>query len=290
MIALLLSVLSSTLIFVVFKLYERFKINTLHAIVVNYMVASTCGFFMNETEFTIAEVSQFGWFYYALGLGVIFITVFNLMALTTQRSGLSVVSVATKMSVVIPVVFGLIYYNESLGFVKSLGILLALAAVYLAAIKTRDGLKIRKRNLIFPLLVFLGSGFIDTAIKFLEEKYIAENDVPLFSAIIFASAATVGVLILMGQAAIGKFKFEFRNILGGIALGIPNYFSIYFLVVALRSEIMDSSGIFTVNNVAIVLVSTLLGILFFKEKLLPKNKWGILLAVISIILIALGTA
>ena len=34
------------------------------------------------------------------------------MAITTQRSGLSVVSVATKMSVVIPVLFGLIYYKE----------------------------------------------------------------------------------------------------------------------------------------------------------------------------------
>ena len=60
------------------------------------------------------------------------------MAITTQRSGLSVVSVATKMSVVIPVLFGLIYYKESLGFFKLLGISLALIAVYLSSIKSKS--------------------------------------------------------------------------------------------------------------------------------------------------------
>jgi uncharacterized membrane protein len=55
---------------------------------------------------------------------------------------------------------------------------------------------------------------------------------------------------------------------------------------ALRSEGFESSTIFTINNVAIVLLSTLLGIILFKERLLPKNWIGIALAVISIILVA----
>ena len=163
---------------------------------------------------------------------------------------------------------------------------MALVAVFLVSVKAKDGVKMKTSNLVFPILVFLGSGIIDTTIKYLEEKYISDHDVPLFSAIAFMAAATVGTVILIGQALMGKFKFEFRNILGGIALGIPNYFSIYFLVQALRSGMLDSSAIFTVNNVAIVLVSTLSGIVLFKEKLLPKNQLGILLAIISIVLIA----
>ncbi|CAM3427748.1 DMT family transporter [Aequorivita lipolytica] len=288
MIALTLSILSSTMIFVAFKLFSKFKINTLHAIVVNYLVACCCGLLFQESSINIAEIAQHSWFPFALGLGVLFIIVFNLMALTTQRSGLSVVSVATKMSVVIPVVFGLIYYKESLGVFKFFGILLALAAVYLASIKTKDGLKIKASNFIFPVLVFLGSGIIDTSIKYLEGEYVAKNDVPIFSATIFASAAILGALLLSVHAVQGKFQFQFRNVLGGIALGIPNYFSIYFLVKALRSDILDSSGIFTVNNVAIVMFSTLLGILLFKEKLLPKNWIGIGLAILGILLIALA--
>lgn len=287
MIALLLSIVSATVIFVVFKLFSKYEINTLHAIVVNYMVACGCGLYFQESEIVLTEIATNEWFPFAVGLGALFITVFNLMALTTQRSGLSVVSVATKMSVVIPVVFGLIYYKESLGTLKSLGIILALLAVYLTSVKTRDGLNIKPSNLIFPVLVFLGSGIIDTSLKYLESEYVAKHDTPIFSATIFAAAASLGILLLIVHAIQGKFQFKFKNILAGIVLGVPNYFSVYFLVQALRSGIFESSGIFTVNNVAIVMFSTLLGILLFKEKLLPKNWIGIALAVLGILLIAL---
>ncbi|MFC7358578.1 EamA family transporter [Jejudonia soesokkakensis] len=288
MIYLLLSILASTIIFVVFKLFATFKINTLHAIVVNYFVACLCGMIAYKGSVSLSEIPQQDWFYYTLGLGALFIIVFNLMAITTQRSGLSVVSVATKMSLIIPIIFGLIYYKESIGIFKIIGIVLALAAVYLASIKSKDGIAIQPKNLVFPVLVFLGSGVIDTSIKFLEDSFVAETDVPVFSSTIFSAAFTIGVLVLTIQAVQGKFTFEFKNILGGIALGIPNYFSIYFLVKALRGGLLESSGVFTINNVAIVLLSTVLGILLFKEKLIPKNWIGIALAVLSIAFIFLA--
>ncbi len=288
MIYLLCSILASTMIFVVFKLFGRFKINIMHAIVVNYIIACASGWIAFDGRVNISQLPQLDWFYYALGLGTLFILVFNLMALTTQRSGLSVVSVATKMSLIIPIIFGLVYYKEQLGILKFFGILLALIAVYLASVKRQQGISLEKRALVFPALVFLGSGIIDTSIKFLEDAFVKENEVPVFSAVIFAAAAGIGILVLLLQVFQGKFKFELKNILGGIALGIPNYFSIYFLVKALRSGLLDSSGIFTVNNVLIVMLSTLLGIILFKERLLPKNWLGIDLAIFSLFLFALA--
>ena len=159
-------------------------------------------------------------------------------------------------------------------------------AVYLTSIKRKDGLTVQKKNIIYPLLVFLGSGIIDTTIKYLETSYVAEIDVALFSSTIFAVAGIIGIFILFFQSVKGTLKITFRNIIGGIALGIPNFFSIYFLVMALRSNGVESSTIFPINNVAIVMVSTLLGIILFKEGLLSKNWIGIILAIVSILLIA----
>ena len=286
MIYLLLSVLSSTIIFVVFRLYKKFGVNTLQAIVINYFIACTVGFFGHINHTSFGHVPSENWFPGALLLGFLFIAVFNLAAITTQKSGLSVVAVATKMSVAIPVLFGIFLYNESTGVLKIAGILLALAAVYLTSIKTKEGISIKSKNLIFPLLVFLGSGIIDTSLKFLETNYVSETDVGLFSSTIFATAGVIGTIILIVQAFMGKLKITFKNILGGIALGIPNYYSIYFLVMALRSEGFDSSTIFTMNHVAIVTFSTLVGILLFKEKLIRKNWIGLGLAILSIILVA----
>ncbi len=286
MIYLLLSVLSSTVIFVIFRLYKRYGVNTLQAIITNYFIACAVGFFGHIEGSDFSRVPSEEWFPGTLMLGALFITVFNLAAITTQRSGLSVVAVATKMSVAIPVLFGIFLYNESTGILKITGIILALAAVYLTSIKSKEGLSIKSKNLIFPLMVFLGSGIIDTSLKYLETSYVSETDVGLFSSTIFAIAGMIGITILIIQAIMGRLKITFRNILGGIALGIPNYYSIYFLVMALRSPGFESSTIFTLNHVAIVTFSTLTGIILFREKLIRKNWIGLAIAVISIILVA----
>ena len=286
MIYLALSILSSTIIFINFKLFDKYKINILQAIVVNYCIAFITGIIAYDGTVKINQITSLDWFNFTLVLGTLFIIVFNLMAITTQRSGLSVVSVATKMSVVIPVLFGLIYYKESLNGIKLLGIIVALIAVYLTSNKSKKGIQIEKKSILLPILVFLGSGVIDTSIKFLEDTYVAYNDVPLFSATIFLAAALVGFFIIGIKIIKRDFKFEFKNIIAGICLGVPNYFSIYFLVKTLQSDIFESSGIFAINNVSIVTLSTFAGILLFKEKITRKNWIGIFLALLSIILIS----
>ena len=259
----------------------------MQAIVVNYFVAACAGLIGYGKPVSIPVITDYGWFPGALLLGALFILIFNLMAITTQRSGLSVVSVATKMSVAIPILFGIVYYDEALGVFKVLGILLAMVAVYLASVKNSDGLIVKKENILYPILVFLGSGIIDTSIKYLENGYVGETDVALFSSVIFITAFVIGLAIIAYQLMRGQFKFSYKNLLGGLALGIPNYFSIYFLVLTLRTGI-DSSTIFTINNVSIVMLSTFFGIAFFKEKLLTKNWIGIGLAVLGIFLVSLS--
>jgi len=239
------------------------------------------------SDLSVSKIMEMGWIYNTIGLGILFIVVFIFIARTTQVNGLSVASVATKMSFIIPIIFGILYYKESLGILKLIGIFSALFAVYLVSVKSNNGLKLNKKDLYLPISVLIGSGIIDTSIKFLEEEHVAENDISIFSATIFLSAAILGILILVFNSFKGKIKIELKNILGGIALGIPNYFSIFFLVKALRSDILESSGIFAINNVSIVTLSTIAGIILFNEKLLPKNWIGIALAILSIILISL---
>lgn len=286
MLDLTLSILCSSLIFVIFKLFSVYKIETLYAIITNYIVACLCGFFFYEGNIVISEIPQKEWFWGTLGLGILFIIVFNLMAATAQKAGVSVASVATKMSLVIPVIFGVAIYHEKLGALKILGIILALVAVYFASHKEKS-IKVQNASLLLPLLVFLGSGVIDTSLKFIQETYIDEAEFPLFSSTVFAAAATTGLVLILLKSFKKPLKTNLRNIVGGLVLGVVNYFSIFFLLRALQNDILNSASVFTINNVAIVMFSTLLGILLFKEKLSLKNWGGILIAVVSIFLVAL---
>jgi len=282
---LLFSICISSFLFVIFKLFDVLKINTFQAIVVNYLTAAILGFYLSNNSVSFQQIPSQPWFLGAFLLGIMFILVFNIMALTSQKNGLSVASVSSKMSVVIAIIFGVWYYEESIGLVKLIGILLALVAVYLTSIKEKNEIVKKNKDFLFPVLLFFGSGAIDTSLKYVETSFVAEGGVPLFSATIFGCAFVLGVIVLLYQKVKGILSFEFKSILGGILLGVPNYFSIVYLLKALSTEGMESSTAFTLNNVGIVILSTLFGLFIFKEKLISKNWFGIIIAIVSIILI-----
>ncbi|PTL99351.1 MAG: hypothetical protein DA407_16830 [Bacteroidetes bacterium] len=282
MIYLLLSVLSSTAIFVIFKLLGKYRIDTLQAIVINYITAFICGWFLYDGQIILASIIHTKWFIAAIGLGFLFIAIFNVMALTAQKNGLSVASVASKMSVIIPVIFGIYVYNESIGAQKVIGISLALVAVYLTSVK-KKGNAVLTKSIYLPILLFIGSGIIDTSVN----HFAPKGNIPLFLAIIFGMAGIIGFAIIVYKSLKTKNSFKLRSVPFGIALGIVNYCSMYFLLAALRVEGFESSSVFTINNVVIVAFSTLIGLLLFKETISNKNWIGIFLALVSILLVTL---
>ena len=285
MINLLLSILFSTSIFVIFKYFNIYKVNTLQAIVVNYFVAFIIGMIDADAFVKLPTVINQPWFLGALVLGGLFVSVFFVMATTSQKNGVSVASVAGKMSVVVPIISGVILYNESLTALKIVGMFLALVAVYLSSVKEGEN-TLGKSSLLFPVLLFLGSGVIDTVLKYIETNYV--SDVAFFSGSLFGIAFLFGVLILLYNRIVNQEKLVLKSIFAGIALGVPNYFSIIFLIKALKIESLDSSTLFTINNVAIVVVSTIVGLILFKESFSLKNKIGIGLAILGIVLVALA--
>lgn len=259
----------------------------LKAIFINYIVAFILGFTFAERDFSVVEIPNQPWFLGALFLGALFVSIFFVMAMTAQKNGVSVASVAGKMSVVIPVFFGVFLYNESVTVLKIVGIVIALIAVYLASVK-EDKIAAKNAGLLFPVLLFLGSGTIDTTLKYVETNYVDKADVSVFSGSLFAIAAFFAGIILIIKAIKKREKFGIKNCIAGLILGVPNYFSIVFLIKALQTEGFESSTLFTINNVGIVIVSTLVGILIFKEQFSIKNKLGVALAILGIVIVALA--
>jgi len=286
LIYLLLSILFSTGLFVIFKYFGIYKIDTLKAIFVNYIVAFIMGIVLADGAVSLSEIPEQPWFLGALFLGALFVSIFFVMATTAQRNGVSVASVAGKMSVVVPVLFGTFLYNESVTILKVIGILIALIAVYLASVKNETNTK--SGGILFPVLLFFGSGVIDTTLKYVEVNFVLQKDVSLFSGSLFGIAAVFAATILLIQQIKKKASFGIKNIIAGFVLGVPNYFSIIFLIKALQNEDFESSVLFTVNNVGIVILSTLVGLLIFKETFSLKNKIGVVLAVFGIILVTIA--
>lgn len=280
MLYLIVCILFSSAIYVCFKLFKTYNVNTFQAIVCNYFSAIALGIISSPTPVEPTKIFAANWLWGAVILGVLFVLMFYVLGRTSQKNGMSVASVASKMSVVIPVTFGIVVYNESAGFLKLIGIVLALVAVYLTSVKTKGSLRIN--DFIFPTLLFFGSGVIDTSLKYFENHYVADTMIPIFSATIFFFAAVFGIVFL---AIKGNLNIGIKEIIGGLILGIPNYYSIAFLMQALSTNGLESSTVFTINHVSIVALTTLIGLFFFKEKMLLKNWIGVTLAIISIVFV-----
>jgi len=282
MLFLLLCILCSSAIFVIFKLFDNYNINTLQAIVINYFTAFTIGILSHHSTIVFSNLPSKPWFIGALVLAGLFISVFNVMAITSQKNGVSVAAVAGKMAVVIPVLFGVILYKEHLNGQKIIGIILALLAVYFITLKNKN-VSSKNASLLFPTLLFLGAGIIDTTLKYVQTNYVPSEDTSLFSGVLFGLAGLFGIIIY----AFKPSPITIKNGVAGIFLGAINYYSIYYLLKALDTDNMQSAVVFTINNVTIVALCTLIGLFLFKEKLTTKNWIGIGIAIISILLITL---
>ena len=286
MIYLILSIVCSSLIFLIFRSFKQFKVQRFPAIVFNYLVAAAFGYGLNANVIQLSEFITAKWLPNAMILGVIFIILFNVMALTTERLGASVGSIANKMAVVVPVVFAIVYYGDSVSALKIMGVILALLGIVLSSLKPKTFKKeFHKTDLWLPFILLIGSGFIDTFVKYTEEYSIQSRaDAQLFSATIFFTAFLIGILSAIFRSE--KHFFQLRNLIGGGILGVVNFGSIFFLLETFRSAGLQSSVVFPINNVGVVLLTSGFSFLLFKERFSKMNKLGIFCAVIAVILIS----
>lgn len=302
MINLVLATLLTASFFLYFKYFAILKIKTFQALVVNYFTCVVVGYiFSGGVPSAMFRVEGI-WYFYAVVLGTLFISIFFLMAKTAQEVSVSVSSVASKMSMIIPSILSLVLVNEvrqNFSWVN-VGILVAsLTAVFLVTYKG-SGLSVKNKWKAFLLvgIVFLGSGLIDTILNLLSiefpDEYFTSNFrsselnpdqfkkvFPLFC---FAVAFLMGSMRLLFL----REKIEWKSMVAGVALGVPNYFSIYFLQASLSDFKGNGAFVFPVINIGIILITSGMAFLLFKERLSLINFVGILIAVGALSLVVIS--
>ncbi len=290
---LVLCILSSTGIFVVFKSVDRFGIPSFPIIVINYLLASILGFLINSGDLSVTELKRAEWLPISIVIGILFIILFFLIAFSSRKAGISITTVASKMSVIFPIIFSLLIDPaDRLSLVKAAAILCAIAGVALTVYKPRK--RSMDLGVIFiPLILFMGMGLVDSLVKFAQHKFVNDSDTALFSAIIFLNAFISGFLVLIFFPTYHRSFLQIKVWGWGFVLGGINFGSVFFLVRALNfvspaGTGIDSSVIFGMNNLGIVCLSVLLGLWVFGEQMKPLNWLGISLSALALMLFTLG--
>lgn len=287
----LLSILFSAYLGIIFAYFHRYRVDIFQAIVFNYGTCVLTGSVMLGRLPLDSTTLQQPFFRWAMAMGILFISVFNFIGFSSIKVGITITQSANRLSMVIPVAFSFFLYNEPISWIKILGIVLALGAVILVSVKPNP-IKTKRLPLweyLLPVILFFSSGIIDTLTKYVQATFLVNESISntyLISG--FFTAFLIGISVLLYQYATGKRHFHYRFLVSGILLGVPNYFSIYFLVKALQSGVLNSSAIIPINNIGVLFVVSLFGIFIFHEKLTRLNYLGLLLTLLAILFIFIG--
>ena len=284
MLYLILAILFSTGVFVAMRLFERFKLDNHQALMWNYVFAAGTGFLLCKQFDTPAQLVAEPRFGLSLITGFWFIFTYLLMTASTQRSGVTVTSLSSKLSVVLPTLAGVVLFHERLNFVASMGIVLALVALVLVVGGKGQSDKTNKTNWLLPILIFFGTGTGDILMKLTEQRNGAD-DMGFMIAFIYFIALLFGIIIVAYDLIRGRSKWQWKSALGGIGLGVINFFSTYSIYHAMRC--FDNVVLFPIYNIGVVSLTALTGWLLFKEKLTWKNYLGLAIAIIAVILITM---
>ena len=282
-----LCILCNVLLVIIFKYFDHYGVDNLNAIIINYFIC-VIGASLSIGEFIIpSDFLSKAWFPYAILMAGFFIVGFNIMALSYQKSGVALTVIISKMSLILPVIFAVSFYGESLGILKVIGILVAIAAIVLVNLPEKGIEKISTQILLLPILVLILSGFIEINLFYVQVEKLVTDDSLQFVVTSFGLAGVFGLVLSLYRMFKMKIIPNMKDVLGGITLGLPNFLTIFLLLYLLK-EGWEGSVLFPLNNIGILLLTTFVGWILYKEKINLLKGIGLLLAIVAVVFIGMN--
>jgi multidrug transporter EmrE-like cation transporter len=214
-----------------------------------------------------------GVYYFGAVLGLFFFVGFITFSKAIKTKGIAEAVTMGRMSLAIPVAFSIALWGEIPFLTHIIGLVLIFTIIM-----AWEG-KIGKPSPIL-LTLFLIFGFMDAAVKFFKLAYPNVDD-SFFLIIVFSSALVWSWLYLF--LFISRKQVKSLDFGRGLLIGIPNYFSTFFLLKAL--QIIPAYIVFPLINIGTIILSALLGYITFKEQLSKKKIVFIVLGIIAVLLL-----
>jgi multidrug transporter EmrE-like cation transporter len=304
MLYLLLAILCSSSIALIFKYSETTGLNRYAVTSANYLTACTVsvililasgitvpsdlnavsslerigGAIVGKTV-SLSPADSFLWAIVAgAGAGLFFFLAFIYYQVSVRDYGVGLAGSFAKLGILVPMSLSLVFWREYPSSWQWAGIGMAVLSIVLV---NWPGEKSMRRSLhVALLLLFVFAGIAEFSNKVYQKHGLQDYKsvfllVTFFVAFVFSVAATLGK----------NRRVTARDLLIGIAVGVPNLFSSFFLIRALDS--VPAAVAFPAFGAGTIVIINVVGLVFFRERLSRYEKFAVGLTVIALILINL---
>ena len=288
----LIAVACASLFSIMFKLCRLKDVNISQAMLVNYAVGAVfCAFQVGAAPGSKAAASGFAGslpFFLAAFLGFLYVSGFIVRDYSTQRCGVALTTVSARSALAVPVILSWIFLGDKAPFWPA--IILVLASLTMIAwpqggfsADVKDGRPLSRMAILAELFIIYG--ICDFSLKFVQHLVSASVPAALVTLVLFTSAFLISLVYCLVKGVFKTHSFTWRELLAGALIGIANSAC---TVMVLRALGQIPATVFSpLYNVSVVLVCTLVGMFFFKERPSRLQIAGMVLALVAISLLAL---
>ena len=276
---LIIAVLCSVAVSVLLKVARKRNIAIQQAIAFNYIVALSLSWFLLKPDFKGLEFTDF----IAqsentpifLALGILLPSVFIIMSKAVEFAGIVRSDAAQRLSLFLPILAAFLIFHETLSQSKVVGIVLAFVGLFCLLSKPNQQSAVDFRGVLGLIGVWFGYGIIDILFKQVAKSGGA---FPTTLFIAFSLAACIMFIYLLFK----RTQWNVASFVGGIILGVLNFFNILFYIKAHQSFSSNPTLVFAGMNIGVICLGTITGALIFKEKISKVNWLGIVFSLCAI--------
>ena len=276
MLFLCLAILSSSAISLLMRVSAGKISAKLSMLGCNYLVCALLGAVYAGFDLLRPDISGFS-FTVILGFvgGIFFLGGFVLFQRNTERNGIVLSSIFMKLGLLVPMVLSVVFFRELPTWTQIVGFCIAIFAIFLI---NGNGEKSKDRlswQLLAMLVMCGGSDAMSKIFKVMGPEALSNQ----FLFYTFAFALMLCIALVIHK----KERPGIRELLFGTAIGIPNFFSSKFLLLALAD--LPAVVVFPSFSIATMLVATLAGVFFFKERMEKRRLLALLAILVALLLL-----
>ncbi len=277
MIYLILSIVSSALISICMRVSEKHIRNQMGMFMANYATCLLLSFLLIEEKAGyLAKNMSFPVVGMGLACGILYLVNFVFLKFNMKHNGIVLATTFMKLGVLIPTLMAIVVFHETPGWTQVIGIVLSVIAIIIIHFE-KDAIQEGNKK-IWLLLLLMLSGITDSMANIFEQAGAAEAKDGYLLVTFFAA-----FLIALVFALVSKTKISGKDILFGILLGIPNYFSARFLLQALGS--VKAVLVYPMYSVGTIVIIMLAGVILFRESISKKKACALGLIVLALCLL-----
>ena len=288
MIHLVCAVICSVLVSVLLKVAARHRLDVAQMVTWNYLVAASMTALLLQPSLDALRTGHAPWAA-LLVLAVVLPGLFLVLGRAVAIAGIVRTDVAQRLSLLISLAAAFLFFGQQATAWKLLGLGLGLSAMAAISLRPRsDAANVAETAAgggPWLLAVWVGFAAVDILLK-----QVALSGTPSMAALLvsFSLAFVLMLALQLWRHLGGRSRLAWRNVAGGLVLGLLNGGNILFYVHAHQALPESPATVFAGMNIGVVVLGAAVGIIVFGERTRLLNRIGLAIAVLAIGLIAWG--